>query len=88
MVDDLDYESLSKFRWTICNRYPVRIEYYNGKRVRSIYMHREILNCPIGLEVDHINGDPLDNQRNNLRTCTHLENSRNRKISKNNKKLN
>jgi hypothetical protein len=42
-------------------------------------MHRMLLRPYKDEEVDHINGDGLDNRRVNLRTCTHSENMRNRK---------
>lgn len=36
--------------------------------------HRDLLNPPAGMDVDHINGDPLDNRRANLRVCEHRQN--------------
>lgn len=43
-------------------------------------MHREILGLPIGREprVDHRDSNGLNNQKENLRIATQLENSRNR----------
>jgi hypothetical protein len=37
-------------------------------------MHRQIMQAPAGLDVDHINGDRLDNQRGNLRIATRQQN--------------
>lgn len=40
-------------------------------------MHREILKANDGMVVDHINGNPLDNRRENLRHCLQNENALN-----------
>lgn len=42
-------------------------------------MHRLILDTPSDLEVDHRNGDGLDNTRENIWNCTHEENVKNRR---------
>jgi hypothetical protein len=47
-------------------------------------MHNAILGRVSGKMTDHRNGITLDNQRHNLRHCTNAENSRNRKLHKNN----
>lgn len=52
---------------------------------KGILMHRIIMDAPPNMCVDHINGDPSDNRCSNLRLCTHAENMRNSKVSKNNK---
>ena len=40
-------------------------------------LHRIIMDAPTGRDVDHINGDTLDNRKENLRVVTRTKNSRN-----------
>lgn len=47
--------------------------------LRNVYLHRVIAGAPDGMEVDHANGDRLDNQRANLRVCTHARNTMNQR---------
>ncbi|WP_422103644.1 HNH endonuclease [Vreelandella sp.] len=42
------------------------------------------MGCPEGQVVDHVNGNTLDNRRNNLRICTEQQNRWNRKVHRNN----
>ncbi len=83
IVDDDDFEELNKFKWHYNKLgYVARSGKENGKRF-GVYMHRQIMNTPKGKYTDHINGNTLDNTKNNLRICTQAENSRNSR-SKNN----
>ena len=84
MVDDSDYEWLSKFKWHIGNGYAKRNSSVDGKSV-TIHMHREIMNTPNGYDTDHINGIRTDNRRCNLRVCTRSENLANRGAASSNK---
>lgn len=85
-VDDEDFEWLSQWRWTPSSRCgldrnkvfcAIRFVMVDGKQ-RTILMHREITNAPNGMVVDHIDRDPLNNCRANLRVCTHSQNLLNR----------
>ena len=82
IVDDEWYVRLSQYRWR-CNvgpygnKYAFRTPKTNGKQ-QSIWMHRLILPPSEGFEIDHINGNGLDNQRHNLRICTKSQNGGNR----------
>lgn len=73
-VSDRDYEWLNQYRWCINSQnFVMRI--VNKK---TITMHRLIMNPPRNMQVDHINGDRLDNRRENLRICTQSQNCTNR----------
>ena len=84
VVDREDYEYLSQWKWYCSTRgYARRAEYPNGKQ-RFIHLHRIVAFTPEEMEVDHINGDTLDNRKSNLRNCFHYQNSYNKKLSKKN----
>lgn len=74
IIDDKDYEKVSRYKWY----------YNNGYAVSDfgIRMHRFIMNPPSELVIDHINHNRLDNRRSNLKICTQFENSQNRTHAK------
>lgn len=80
-VDDEDYEYLTQFKWhaekCLKNVRASRVIKINDKR-KTIYMHRVIMKTPDNLQVDHIDHNGLNNQRYNLRNCTHKQNLSNR----------
>jgi len=73
MVDPADFEWLKDFKW---HAIKVSSNYYACRKVggKSILMHREIMQPPEGMVVDHKNHQSLDNHRCNLRVCTQQEN--------------
>ena len=69
LVDDKYFEFLNQFKWRFSNGYAARSDIRTKRGRKTILMHRAIMDAPKGVEVDHVNGDKLDNQRSNLRLC-------------------
>lgn len=79
IVDDEYFDELSKRKWHSgkCG-YPAAASYFLTKERRPIMMHSLIMKLGKGELVDHIDGNPLNNQKNNLRRCTKKQNNMNR----------
>lgn len=85
MVDDSDFEELSKYKWRI-NKVGSRI--YATRTIltergrRGMTMHRHLTGeTDRKIDIDHKDGNQLNNQRSNLRRATRSLNNANQKIS-------
>lgn len=83
LVDDIDFLLLNGYRWHLNTGGYARLNpkgrYKSGVRVQTL-MHRILLVAPHEAQVDHINGDKLDNRRENLRLVTAQQNKFNQKL--------
>lgn len=87
LVSASDYAYLSGFKWC----YNARLDCAargiwdkDSKQTTVVSMHRFLMGTPRGMDTDHINGDRLDNRRENLRVCSHADNQANMKMHKDN----
>jgi hypothetical protein len=81
-LDPEDFEIVKNFHWVIDGHgYVTTQKSFNGKR-HSYKIHRIIMDCPPEKSIDHINHNPLDNRKSNLRICTQQQNLMNQKVQK------
>jgi HNH endonuclease len=81
IVDDEDFDLVNQWKWQVTwsgsQFYAVRTIAYEN-RVRTRYLHHEVLGLPPANNrkwvVDHINRNPLDCRKENLRVCTQYQN--------------
>jgi hypothetical protein len=86
IVDDEDFEWLSQWKW-YCHEPGYAARNVRSPKRKIIWMHRLLCNTPEGMETDHINGNKLDNQKINLRSCTTSQNQQNRPCFNNNSSI-
>lgn len=84
LVDDEDFEELNQHKWYA---HKDGNTFYAGRSINkphpmTIHMHQAIMNAPKGVDIDHINGDGLNNLKSNLRIVTHRQNTQNRHATK------
>ncbi len=83
IVDDEDFEEMSKYHWVAATGgYAIRNDRIEGGErtaYKAVFMHRVLMNAPHGMDIDHINGNPSDNRRKNLRVCSRSQNLQNRR---------
>lgn len=74
MVDDADFPRVAVYKWSASKP---KYRFYAVRRVKSkiIFMHRFLLSAPENLEVDHKDGNGLNNQRYNIRLATKAQNT-------------
>lgn len=86
-VDDEDFEEMMKYKWFATERGKQFYAFRNFPQVNKIrnyviFMHRQLVGLKRGdkprIEVDHADGDGLNNQRSNIRKCTPSQNRFNR----------
>lgn len=92
IVDDDDFDHLSKFTWRVqgingvkyASRCVTASDQESLKYPTSVKMHREIMGIVLQRDkvVDHINHDGLDNRKVNLRVCDGYQNQGNRRKKK------
>jgi hypothetical protein len=92
LIDKSDLEFVEQFnaKWMAKVQHGKVIYVYCSKRdkdkkVIQFTLHREIMGNPKNKIVDHMDRNPLNNNRKNLRICTSKENSQNRNKNRNNK---
>jgi hypothetical protein len=78
LIDTKDFEEVNSIKgtWCVMKGYTVyRIQ--KKADTRTIYLHRLIMKPNEDMSVDHINNNPFDNRRSNLRIVTHAQNMQN-----------
>lgn len=82
LVDDEDYETLNRYKWSakLSNGifYAARSAKREDGKKTTVYMHHELIGKKKGLHVDHSDGNSLNNQRYNLNHVTPRQNAQNR----------
>lgn len=74
IVDDMDYVFLMQWQWyATAFGHVVR----SGYDKTHVFMHRVLCQPPANMVVDHVDRDPLNNQKGNLRIVSQSLNARN-----------
>jgi hypothetical protein len=83
LIDDEDYDYLNQFKWFAMKCRNTSYVYKSNKEGKFISMHRTIMNFPDKKQVDHLDHNGLNNQKENLRIVTNRVNGLNRVKNKN-----
>ena len=79
IVDDEDYAKVNQYKWCVTRNSHHRTHYAMSRSLgcwkSPMKMHRLIMGCTDSKQqIDHINGNGLDNRKCNLRICTNRQN--------------
>jgi len=87
IVDDEDYERVARFKWFATREMCGGVATWRAMRKRRrsegaggpVGLHRQVIDAPRGIRVDHKDGDGLNNTRENLRLASAQQNAQNRR---------
>lgn len=83
--DKEDYNIIKKYAWFTYNGYITTNNYIDKRYPRLLKMHRLVMQeRNPNVYIDHINHNPTDNRKCNLRATTPSQNARNHKLSTSN----
>ena len=82
LIDLEDIDRVKNYKWYLHDNGYVITDIKSTKK--HVRLHRFIMDCPDGMVVDHINHNPLDNRKDNLRVCTQQQNMMNQSKRKDN----
>lgn len=95
VVDEADYEQFAQYRWHVTglsgerarkHHYAARAVYHkrpDGTRKQQLLlMHRELMQARPDENIDHVDGDGLNNCRGNLRVATPRQNMQNMQVGR------
>lgn len=85
IIDLADVQLVAGFRWTTQTGGGGHAYAARSEHGRCVLMHRQLLEARPGMQVDHRDGDGLNNRRNNIRLCTPSENMANKIVERRNK---
>lgn len=77
-VDEEDYTKIYRYGWCIGSRHGKVLDVHAKMNNKTVKLHRHLMGCKSGDEkiVDHIDRDPLNNCKTNLRVATYSINNR------------
>ncbi len=89
LIDSEDINKIKKHTWYVKstgNHFYVATNIYENNKQNTLRIHKLIMNPPNDMVIDHINHNPLDNRKINLRICSHKQNMENLKGCKSDNK--
>jgi hypothetical protein len=77
-IDADSYEKIKNYNWCLLTTKKGRQYAQASRNPKTFLMHRLIAEAPRGCIVDHVDGNGLNNKKNNLRLCTYSDNASNK----------
>jgi hypothetical protein len=89
-IDDSDYKKVKRYAWFAhrSKKKNLKDTWYAGTNIcidgknKTVHLHTFLMNASRGHDIDHFDGNGLNNQRSNLRVCSRSENLMNQRKAK------